>query len=141
MCEHLAHVDDVPEIGALVAKYLPLDKLSDTTCRAVADAALRAHAEGRTLAETLREMEDSSGELQAFAAEIQMAPSKVIGEELSRADAVRSLILRIWERNLRAQRDTLTPEDTPRRAQLTYDLKALRDWEDGSAVIELEMSN
>ncbi|MBN1558025.1 MAG: hypothetical protein JW951_07755, partial [Lentisphaerae bacterium] len=100
-------------------------------------AALRAHETGRPLADVLREQDDPAGELQAFGAAIQMAPAKAIGQDLSPADAVRSLILRIWQRELRRQREALGPEAGKARAQLTYDIKALGNWTDGSAVIEL----
>jgi len=79
-----------------------------------------------------------------------MAPAKIKGIESSREQAIKDLILYIWRRELEKERATLekmpesraTPEDLHRRTQLTYDLnKALRAWETGAEVIEIEMSD
>jgi hypothetical protein len=148
LCEHLIHVGDAPELAALLVTHLPPDRLTDPCCRAVAEAAVRAQSEGQDIRDILRDRRDDPEGLQAFVAQIEMAPLKVLSADLSRADAVRSLILRIWRRRLDAERDAIDKqaENKPegealaRRRQLTHDLNALRNWEDGSLIIELAMT-
>jgi DNA primase len=145
LCELLAHVADAPELAELVARYLPPDRLRDPCCRAVAAAALDACHTGRDLQAVLRDLDDPPEGLQAFAAQLEMAPLKVKADDLSHADAARSIILRIWQRRLeeeRAQLDTETggkPQGDARmrRHQITHDLRHLRTWEDGEDVITM----
>ena len=87
----------------------------------------------------LREYSDETGELQSFAAQVEMAPAKIIGREFSRVEAVKALILKLWSKKLRKERDALGATDAQRRAQLTCDLQSLKNWDDGAAVIELEL--
>lgn len=148
LCEHLVHVGDVPELATLIATYLPPDRLTDPCCRAVAEATVQAQAEGRDIQEILRDRREDPEGLQAFVAQIEMAPLKVLSEDLSRADAVRSLILRLWCRRFEEERADIDKETgnkpdgdaLARRRQLTHDLNALRNWEDGSVIIELAMT-
>ena len=60
--------------------------------------------------------------------------------EFRRADAVQELILSIWRRRLTAERDALGSDNPERRVQITYDLKSLRTWREGAAIIEIEMA-
>jgi DNA primase len=149
LCEHLVHLADEPELGELVPRYLPLDVLSNAACQTVAQACLDAAREGAHLHAILESGPDVDPDLLRFAAAIQSAPSKVRGRDMKRADAVRDLILRIWKRELRAQRTALeqsmkadpNPELMQRRVQLTLDLDSLKSWADGAPVIEMELAH
>ena len=147
LCEHAVHIVDFPDLGPLIRDYLPLSLISDPLCRAVIKAALESTEAGKDLQDVLREQEDPDGELQTFAARVQMAPSKVIEREFSRADAVRDQILYIWRKKLEREREELikkqsaTPDkqDDARRYQITHDLKLLKKWDEGAAVIKIEL--
>jgi hypothetical protein len=148
LCEHLVHVGEAPGLAALVGRYLPADLVSDPFCRIVAQAAREPAAGERDLVDVLRDQEDPSGELQKFVAALAMAPAKTRGEA-SRTDAVKALILRLWQRKFRAERDALqarmktqalTRPEEERRTQLTRDLKNLDKWSTGAIIIEVEHS-
>jgi len=152
ICGHITHAADYSELGALVAKYLPLGTLSDPICRAFIQVSLASAETGKDIQDLLREHDDPDGELQQFAAAVQMAPSKIVGEEASHEDAVKDLILRIWQKKFERERDEIerimaTPEgrnDRDVRAQsvqLRNNLKAMRNWEDGKTVIEFELED
>ena len=148
LCEHMAHITDNPELADLIPKYLPLDMISHLECRAFVTAATDSLKTGRTIQEALQEHEDPSGEFQRFAAQVQMSPSKIRGTEFSRAVAVQDLILYLWRQKLKQDRSAFEKklESGPNTQvenqlrQITYDLKALGNWEDGSAVIEIHLS-
>lgn len=148
LCEHIVHITDCSDLGPLVEKYLPLDMVSDSLCRAVIKASLESLKNGRDIQDVLHDHDDPSGELQKFAASVEMAPTKVVGREYTRVDAVKSLILRIWQRAFERERAELEKrlstnpirKEEDRRRQITYDLKALQNWEDGSTIIEIELS-
>jgi len=139
LCEAAVRVADFPEIGSLIGQYLPLDMISDPVCRLIVESSLKAAQKGAAIEEVLRDREEFSGELQRFASQVFMAPTKVQGRETSHADAVKDIICFIWKRKFLEERNQLGPDDSERRAQLTYDLNALKNWEDGSAIIEIAM--
>ena len=146
MCEHLCRVGDHPELADLVEKYLPMDMFSSTQCRRFIEATLRSRHEGRALEEVLRDVVDPTGEFQRFRAAVEFAPSKIRDEEMSHADAVRDLVRFLWRRELQHRRDAMDSADDSRttradRAQLTQDINALRNWEEGSLVIEDHLEN
>ena len=65
---------------------------------------------------------------------------------MSHADAVRDLARFLWRRKLQRRRDVMDSSDDSRttradRAQLTQDINALRNWEEGSLVIEDHLEN
>jgi DNA primase len=138
LCEHMMHAVDHPELLDLVETFLPADTLASSTARAVVAAAREQARTGRSLTELLDAGTDSTGEVQQFAAAVQMAPSKVKGQDFSHADAVRSLILRIWQRKLRTERETLADDD-PQKRQLTRDIKELAGWDTGRLIIEMHL--
>jgi len=148
LCEHMAHITDNPEIADLVPKYLPFDMITHSDCRAFAMAAVESLRTGKDVQEILNDREDPSGELQRFAAQVQMSPSKIRGSEFSREAAVRDLVLYIWRRKLKQDRAGLEKklESGPSTEvendlrQLTYDVKALGNWEDGVAVIGIRLA-
>lgn len=140
LCEHMVHADTDPEVVTLVEKYLRLDMISDADCRALVGAALEAAQGGRSFQDVLREQENTTDTIENFAAGVQMAPSKVTGQEYSRAEAVASLILGIWRRRLKREREALGPDQAERRSQITYDLSRLRTWAGGAPIIETELA-
>ena len=153
LCEHLVHVIDHPELVSLVQKHLPLDMLSDPLCRAVAEAALTSSESARDILAILREREDFGDEAVSFAAALQMTPSKIVGSETSRTDAVRDIILFIWRREFKREcsdvdkRQLTTQEEESQdgnlrlqSAQLRNDAQMLRHWDTGSAIIEIKLA-
>ena len=147
LCEHAIHIVDCPEMQQLLTTYLPPQIIPHPFCRLVVQVSLRCATSGEDIQDVLREHDDSTGSLSRFAAHLQMSPNKTRGKDMSRTDAVQDIILRLWckkfqqERNAILHRDQATPskEDEQRRVQLTYHLKSLQNWQDGQAVIELEM--
>lgn len=139
LCEHLTHITDFPELGPLVQQYLPLEKISDPACRLILKAALESQENGRSIQDVLRDYPQADEAVKRFAAQVQMEPCKIQGREFSRTDAVRDLILHIWKRELRKEREQLGPDARERHSQITYDLNRLRRWTDGAGIIEIEI--
>jgi DNA primase len=147
LCEHMVHILENPELFQLVQEHLPTSMLRDECCRTIVEASLDSARSGRAVQDVLRDHEDRSGELQTLAAQVLMAPAKVTSDEFSREDAVKDIILYVWRRNLESERakidgrGDLKPggSDEERRRQLTYDLKALKHWGEGSTVIEIQL--
>jgi DNA primase len=150
LCEHLVRVADHPGMAALVEEFLPLDMIRDTACRAIVQAALEQQRTGTPIAACLQNIDDAGGELQRLAAAVQMAPERIMGRESTHEDAVRSLILRIWRRDLEGERQRIADElrDSPearlqqQRMQLTLDIKTLSGghWVEGSLRIRIRMA-
>jgi hypothetical protein len=138
LCAHLAHTLDEPEIADTLRAFMPLHLLRHASCRELLRLLLEAGARGEP-PQALLDAETHPPDFMQFAAAVLMAPAKAGTREYSHMDAVRSLVLRIWQRELRRRRDALPEDQRERRVQLTYDLKALRDWETGCAVIEMEL--
>jgi hypothetical protein len=111
-------------------------------------AALEQQRSGTSIASSLQDIEDPSGELQRLAAAVQMAPERIVGREMSHDDAVRDLILYIWRRELKHERSQLMrdlqnhPDAKTQQLlrQLTSDIHLLKNWTDGSAVIGIRMA-
>jgi hypothetical protein len=94
----------------------------------------------------LRENEEATDELQRMAAQVQLAPLKV-RREFSRLDAVRDLVLRLWQRRfekeraeLQARGATADKQSQERRMQLANHLHHLKRWDDGEGIILIEMA-
>jgi DNA primase len=146
LCEHLCHIGDHPELADLVEKYLPMAMLSSSQCRRFVETALRSRHEGRALGEALQEVVDPAGDFQRFRAAIEFAPSKIRDEDMSHEDAVRDLIMYLWKKELRRRRDTMASAedsvaDRAGQVQLTQDMKAMRNWNDASLIIEDHIEN
>jgi len=147
LCEHLVHADEHPGVAELVERYLPLTMLQDTRCRAVAEAALKAVQEQAPVQDLLRGSETQIEGLEAFAAGLLVSGPKVQSEEVSPAMAVQDLVLRLWQRHLMAERDSIqrgvrqTAEDMQRMSQITLDLNSLKQWGTGMDVIEIELTD
>jgi len=144
LCEHVAHITDRPEIAGLIKKYLPLEMIQHPFCRAFVRACLESLETGRTIQDVMLDADDKAGTLQSFAAGIFMAPTKITGQETSHEAAVKDLILYIWRRRLEKERAGLEkntdPKNDERRRQITYDLKSLQKWDDGTPIIEFELT-
>ena len=151
LCEHVMHLTDSPKLVELIREYLPPRLLSDPACRRIVEAALEAAEKSRDVMEIIQGLDtsdrDSDRELIRLAAEVQMAPKKVKGKELSPTDAVQDIILRIWRQRLQDERasieermqSTTEGEQARRRQEITYALKGLRTWEQGAPLIEMEL--
>lgn len=139
LCEHLVDLPDCPEAGALVQEYLPLDMISDDMCRALATNALQAWETGRDLGEVLRESDPPLPGMQEFAAQVRMAPTKTQGKEATAADAVRDIILRLWQRDMLKRRDSLESGDAAAVTDLTHAIHKLKTWETGAVIIKMEL--
>ncbi len=149
LCEHLVHAMDDPDVVDLLTRYLPFNMITDQDCRRVAEACIEACETGQTLQEVLSGTEgQASTEVQQLSAAVLSAPSKIRGGEVSRSDAVRDLILRLWQGHLKRERSSLeaqlgeelNQELIARKSQITLDLDMLKTWQHGSEVIEMEMA-
>ncbi len=138
LCECIIHIQDYPGIEKLVRGKLPLEFFTDQACRAVAEACLDASQKGEQVHEAISFPDNPPEGLQEFFAYVLMQPSKIRGDDLSIVDAAKDAILAMWRKKLKAERETL-PEGSERRTQITMDLKALRTWETGASIIEMEM--
>ncbi len=148
LCEHIVHLVDYPEMGQLIKDYLPLDMLVHVYSRQVVKAALDSVETGREIMVVLNDYDQASSGLHKFAAQVQMAPTKVKGVDVVPEDAVKDLILRLWQKRLKNERKDIEKkmangqDDEDLRiqsAQLRTDLKALSNWEDGQAIIEIRL--
>ena len=148
LCEHMAHITDTPELAELVNEYLPLEMLSNSFCRKFVEASLKSLKTGQPLHEIVNAEDDSSREFQRFAVSVLEAPSKIKGVEFSRESAVKDLILYLWRLRLKQDRFDLrrkaesSPDINVRQKlqEITYNLKALKKWQDGSAVIGIYLA-
>lgn len=146
LCEHLLQASASDGLPELLERYLPLDLIDHPACRTIVAAALQASRGGEDVQAFLnRTLEDPGGELSPLLAGLLMAPSKIAGAESTRLDAVRDLLLCLWRRRLKAERNTLnrealTGKQLSRRRQITMDLKNLRAWSSGAPIIEMEMA-
>ncbi len=152
LCEHMVHVIDHPEVADLVNGFLPLELVTDPVCRQIVAASLEARRVGRDITEVLHGSSavDEDGEIKRLAAAVLMAPSRVPGSEFGREDAVKNLILRLWEGYMKSrcaelEQRRLQPEHANDQAlaaesyQLRRDLAALKSWETATDVILLNL--
>ncbi len=137
LCECIIHIQDHPEIEKLVREKLPLEFFTDKVCKSVAEACLEASQKGEQVHEVISFLDNPPEGVQEFFAYVLMQPSKIRGEDLSIVDAAKDAILGIWRKKLKAERESL-PEGSERRTQITLDLKALRTWNTGAPIIEME---
>jgi len=138
----LEHLAADGELTAFAAPYLPPALFTHAGCRRLAAVLLAAGKAGGDWMERVAADPERDPELVALASAVQMAPSKAGRNEYTREDAVKGLILRLWVRYLKAQKAdwqrhaAAGGEYGPRLYQLTGDIKALRDWAGGRAIIE-----
>jgi hypothetical protein len=140
LCSHGSAAD-------LVRAHLPMDLLTDPTCRKIIEHLLsRPDAETGNLS---GELANEDAECQRLAAQIQMSPSKIVGKESSPESAAKDMILVIWKRalerrraELRRQLESATGVEKERLdvqgKQLTLDIKTLQQgWEKALPILEL----
>jgi hypothetical protein len=151
LCEHMIHIKEFPALADVVRRFLPLEIMSDAACRSVIKASLESAKTGRDIQDVLRDENDESGELQKFAAALLVMPKKGMDEDSSNESAVKDVILRIWQNELKRERDELKKRsDTDlgkdqlrRRLNLPrYQnfLNKYNTWEDCAVIIEMEMA-
>ncbi|MDA0322909.1 MAG: DNA primase [Verrucomicrobia bacterium] len=143
LARHLVHAADHPELARLVESYLRFELVSSEPCRHFIECSIESAKTGQRIQDLVsaRAGEDRSGALWSLTSRVLEEPSKSSGREYTREDAVRDLILGIWKRRLSAERQGLAAENVERQTQLTYDIKALGQWDSGSVIIEMEMEN
>lgn len=141
LCEYIVNIENVPEIADDIEKCLPFSIISNSECRIIAQAAWMAFKQQRPLNELLREVchENTDDDIiSQTAAKLQMAPQKHAGDIPAR-DAFRAIMLRLWQKTLKAKRQQLISQGRENHSaairQLTLDLKFLHNWQDGEMVI------
>jgi DNA primase len=144
LCELLAQSEGESALVQLVDTHLPMKWLKNERCRKLVEMVIHASHEGVNAGVFLSDHGDD--ELIAFWQSLKANPSRVLGGDYTRQDAVQDLILGFWRRHLQAERERLalpqsgheTGGTAARRIQITMDLKALKRWESGEDVIQLE---
>ena len=124
-----------------VRSHLPPEMIKNPMCRRMLTTCLDAIESRRPIHDVIHDAADDDGTFKQFAAAVQMAPNKVTGKEFSAIDAVHDLILAIWRQQTKARRLAIWNTDPKQANQLTHDLQALRRWESGSIMIELELAH
>ncbi len=134
-------------VAGLVQNHLPLDLLSDPSCRKIIERLL-AHPEAES-DHLSRALAGEDAECRRLAAQVQMSPPKVGGKESTPESAAKDIILVIWKKGLERQRAevrrriaTATGVERERLdlqgKQLTLDIKTLQQgWEKALPILEL----
>jgi len=135
-----------PELHASIRQYLVPEHLTDPACRTLLGCWLDPDAGPKALNAALL---DSDEECRRLAAQVQMAPQRITGEESSAPQAAQDLILTIRRKGLERRRAAARAElehaaDREREAllaecaQLSVDINKLRQkWEDAKLFLEL----
>ncbi len=138
----LEHVVAEPELALWLEQFAPSDLFTHPCCAQVAAALIEASRKGGDWKDWMEKEEGRDEGVLAFAASLQMAPSRTAGSEFSTTEAVQSLILKLWGRRLKAEKQKLqqsplpTGEKEAMLFRLTGEIRALSNWKDGQAVIE-----
>ena len=144
LAEALAQHEEVAEV---VHAFLPPNVLTDDACRIIIRA-LTGRPEDPSW-NLMSELSNEDEECLRLAAQVQMAPPKLRGEDLSPVAAARDAILVVWRKALERKRAELrrrieTLDSKEREAaelegkQLTLDIKLLQQgWEQALPVLEL----
>ncbi len=141
----LEHLAADPELMPLADAYAPPVLFLHPLCRHVLASMMTSRRAGEDWMASLTARAGRGDGLMELATAIQMAPSKAGKHEFSREDAVKALILRLWTRYLKARKSDLQrqaavgAEVDPRFYQLTGDIKALHNWDEGLAIIEAHL--
>jgi len=93
-----------PETVGLVGDYLPLEYISDTTCRTIIEHLLRQPDDPEW--SLLSELDNADEECRRLAAQVQMAPRKVTGE-VAPEQAAKDLVLLLWRKTLSREREEI----------------------------------
>ncbi len=141
----LEHLAADPELVPLAEAYAPPVLFGHDWSRLMRAAMVEAKKTGGDWLDLLSAKIDRHEAIMAWATSVQMAPSKAGKMEFSREEAVKALILRLWTLHLKARKTEFQRqapaggEVDPRFYQLTGDIKALKSWEEGLAVIEAHL--
>ena len=141
LCEYLVHVMDEPAIGPLVVKYLPDRLLRGPHCRQIVGACKTSVRDHLDFHDLIGEVGDE--ELGVYVHQLFKQPRRMRGDDFTELEPVQDAILGLWRRFLTDERSglsggELSDEQAHRRIRITYDLKALKLWESGLAVIDSE---
>jgi DNA primase len=134
-------------VAELVRHHLPLDLLTDPTCRKIIEHLLgRLDGEVENLSGKLA---GEDAECRRLAAQIQMSPPKISGKESTPESAAKDMILVIWKKTferrrteLRRRLESVTGVEKERLdiqgKQLTLDIKTIQQgWEKALPILEL----
>jgi DNA primase len=134
-------------VADLVREHLPLDLLTDPTCRKIIEHLLN-HPDVET-GNLSGKLAGEDAECQRLAAQIQMSPSKIVGKESTPESAAKDMILVIWKKTferrqteLRRQMESITGVEKERLdiqgKQLTLDIKTIQQgWKKALPILEL----
>ncbi len=150
LCEHLVQGAEDPVLARLVEENLPLQLLQSPLCRRMLELMLAAAREGCTPDDYLAHQVpgNTDAAVLEFWKALQAQPVRIRGGDYTRHDAVQDLILGFWRRHLHEERQRLAlpgvggndPSSAARRIQITMDLKALKHWDSGQIVIQIEFA-
>lgn len=133
-----------PETAEIIRRYVPLKTLTDSACRCIIEKALGAGGD------LMSALSSADPEVIRLAAQIQLTPPKVRGEELLPENAVRDIILVIRRKDFERRRADVgqrlkkaKPEEQRalevEYSQLTLDINALQQgWSRAQPILDLE---
>ncbi|MFH1477345.1 MAG: DNA primase [Verrucomicrobiota bacterium] len=153
LAEHLAAN---PELAGLVRKYLPLELVTDLSCRQVIQACLQAEQNKRDVMSIIAEQDNEERDLSRFVAQALAAPAKIKSDFATREESVKSLILGIRTAALQRRRKEIARQCQSVRVQmgsklnsvegknldleytqLGYDMAKLKQWDTAVPVMEV----
>lgn len=149
------HLLSDPALAEWVHNFLPLEMITDSQCRALARAALRAWEQGKEIVDAIADEDPQRSELTELASKLMSAPVKASGAIATQAESVRDLILAIHAAALEIKREHIRqallqaesespPGDTTLKRlraefiEAGYDLAKLKKWETALPMITLQ---
>jgi len=145
LCEFLVHHIDEEPLIRLVIEHLPLNLLEHPHARAVAGAVFETVISGEDA--LLRLQEDGDAPLLEFVLRLAVAPARDQLGDFTQREVAQDLILSIWRHWYQRRCTELAAAgnngtaDEQERLRLSLDLRALKQWQSGHAVIARERSN
>ncbi len=144
LCELLLHHGEDVALMRFVEAHVPLALIEHPLARAVVEAVFRTI--GDTDDHVLRLQERDPESAGRFVGRLAVAPMRLTGDEYSEMDVARDLVLALWRRRWKSERERLLRESDPathrdqerQRLTLTVELTALRHWDRGVHVIQRE---
>jgi len=140
-------VASFPETAEVVRQFLSLELLKDPMCRTILRALTDAPAGGEI--NLMAALAEEDEECQRLAAQIQMAPPKIVGGDVSPEEAAQDLVLVIRRKDLerrraeiRKQIETAAGPERERldaeSKQLTLDIKLMQQgWDKAAPILHL----
>ena len=143
----MAHLLAEPNLIRVVDESLHPSRVGHSLCARLLDCVREAARFGQDITVVIRDQDTDADELVQFCAKLQSGPEKAIGTEVSRQHAVQDLILYIYKRDLKRERQHLdkllsesrheSPELRERRALISSDLHHLKRWNTAIPIMEL----